>query len=130
MVNRAKQVRDAGMTAIVSPILSAGLSANSQKSNYMAQGLIKTSLLATNPEGYAKACLALASFQSELDYSQVKSPTLIIAGDEDKTCPEATVSFLQTAITGSKVETLKGIGHWHMLEDVEGVAVLVQAFLA
>ena len=129
MINRATQVREAGMTAVVSPILSAGISAITRKRNYTAQAFIKASLLATNPEAYARACLALASFQAELEYSKIKSPTLIIAGDEDKICPSATVQFLQTAIVGSEVDTFKGVGHWHMLEDVQGVAAAVKAFL-
>lgn len=128
MTDRAALVRNKGMTAVVSAILSNGLSEQTRKNNVLAQALVKSSLLGTKPEGYAQACLALAG-AGDPDYSKIVAPTLIVAGDQDKTSPQATTDALTGAIAGSKAITLAGVGHWHFLEDVEGVAKAISTFL-
>jgi pimeloyl-ACP methyl ester carboxylesterase len=128
MTDRAALVRNKGMTAVVSAILTNGLSEQTRKSNVLAQALVKSTLLGTKPEGYAQACLALAGAEDP-DYSKIVAPTLIVAGDQDKTSPQATTDALTGAIAGSKAITLAGVGHWHFLEDVEGVAKAISSFL-
>jgi pimeloyl-ACP methyl ester carboxylesterase len=128
MKDRAALVRAKGMTAVVGAVLTNGLSEKTKANNFLAQGLVKASLLATKAEGYAQACLALSE-ASDPDYSSISAPTLIIAGDEDKTSPQATTDALTRAISGSKSVTVSGVGHWHFLEDTEGVSKALRTFL-
>ena len=129
MSDRAALVRKDGMTAVVPAIIQNGLSDQTRQSNGLAQAFVKASLLATNPEAYAEACLALGSAQDP-QYSQIQAPVLIVAADQDKTSPSATVNFLKEAISNVKIVPLSGVGHWHMVEDVSGSARALQEFLA
>jgi len=56
------------------------------------------------------------------DYASISVPTLILAGTEDNTAPEATISFLSGAIPGADVVMLQDVGHWLIIEDVEEVS--------
>lgn len=122
---RAATVRKGGMAAVASTITSAGTSPLTAKSRPLATGAVYASLLAQPAEGYAQACLALAGAKDP-DYAAIKCPTLILAGEEDKTAPAATIEFLEKQIPKAKVEQMQGVGHWHLLEDVEKTAELLR----
>jgi len=125
---RAEAVRTGGMSAVADTVAASGISQKSLASRPLSKGMLRASLLATPAFGYALACLALTK-ALDPDYAVIGVPTLILAGDEDKTCPEATVKFLEGAIGGAKVVTLRDVGHWHIVEDVEGTARELRAFV-
>ncbi|POY70523.1 A/B superfamily hydrolase [Rhodotorula taiwanensis] len=128
LTKRAQTVRDGGMIAVADTVANAGVSAKTNSSRALAKAIVRTSLLTTPAEGYAQACLAAAA-ADDPDYSQITAPTLIFAGDEDKTCPKPTVDFLRDAIKNAKVVQLADVGHWHQVEDHETVARELKAFL-
>lgn len=100
------------MGAIADTVATAGTSKATQSSNPLAYASVRASLISTPANGYGQACLALAA-ASEPDYSKIAASTLILAGDEDKTCPEATVNFLSKEIKDTEVVKLSNVGHWH-----------------
>ena len=51
-----------------------------------------------------------------------------MAGREDKTSPATTTAFLERRITGAQVVWVENVGHWHVFEDVDGVAAAVRSF--
>lgn len=127
---RAKAVREGGMKACVDAVSSNGVSAKTKSSNPIAVSAVRASLLSQNPEGYAKGCTALgASKDSTLDYTKLAMPTLIITGDEDKVSPPSLVRKMEGGIKDVQVQVLEGVGHWHIFEDVEGVAKAIKIFL-
>lgn len=115
------------MLAVVEAIISAGISENTKARNSTTVGYTHLLIMSTNAEGYAQACLALAS-AIDPDYSKISSPTLIIAGAEDETSPATTVDSLQSALPHCKSVKLQDVVHWHALEDVEAVARLLEGF--
>ena len=127
--DRAQTVRAGGMSAVADTVAVAGISQKSLAGRPLAKGMLRASLLSTSAFGYALACLALTK-AVDPDYAAIRVPTLILAGAEDKTCPEATVKFLGGAIPGAKVVTLQDVGHWHIVEDVEGTARELNSFVA
>ncbi len=55
---------------------------------------------------------------------QIKAPTLIFHGDDDKLLPHANAEILHSKIAGSRVHILKGIGHmffWEAPEESVGI---------
>jgi len=50
---------------------------------------------------------------------QIKAPTLIFHGDDDRLLPYANAEILHSKISGSKVHILKGIGHMFFWEAPE-----------
>ena len=91
------------------------------------------SLLATDPEGYAKGCTALAGARDlEIDFTQLGQSTtsLIITGEEDKVSPPAHAMKLAELLKNTTVEILPDVGHWHVFEDADGVLEAVEKFLS
>lgn len=76
---RATLVRSKGTAAVVDAVASAGTSAKTQAENPLAVAAVRSSLLGQDPEGYAKACSALAEATAELDISAVDAETLILS---------------------------------------------------
>ncbi|KAM0747624.1 putative hydrolase [Meredithblackwellia eburnea MCA 4105] len=128
LTGRAATVRTGGLSAIASTVTNAGISTLSSTSRPLSKVSVYASLITSPAEGYARACVALAG-ANDPDYSKIVVPTLFVAGTEDKTCPKATVEFLAKEIKGTKVVTLENVGHWHQVEDVEGVAKALVEFL-
>jgi pimeloyl-ACP methyl ester carboxylesterase len=127
---RAAAVRGGGRRACVDAVTTAGTSGKTKAERPIALSAVRGSLLSQNPEGYAKGCMALAgSADATIDISKLTMPTLIITGDEDKVSPAQLVRKMEGVMKDVKVEILKGCGHWHVYEDVEGVAKAVKAFL-
>jgi pimeloyl-ACP methyl ester carboxylesterase len=127
---RAETARTKGMDAVVDAVVTAGTSEKTQSSNQLAVAAVRLSLLGQDPEGYAKACGALAGATNKLDFSQIKAETLIITGSDDKVSPPTLVEGYGKALPKSAgVKVLENVGHWHVFEDVQGVSKAVSGFL-
>lgn len=125
---RAAIVREKGMGGVVDAIVGAGTSAKSQASNPVAISAVRLSLMGQDPEGYAKACTALAE-APELDFSGLRCPVLFVTGSEDKTSPPDLCRKYHASVADSKLEILADVGHWHLLEDVVRVQKAVSEFM-
>lgn len=127
---RAAAVRAGGMRACTDAVATAGISTKTKAERPIALSAVRGSLLAQDPEGYAKGCMALGgSANATIDVSRLTMPTLIITGDEDKVSPVQLVRKMEGAMKNVTVDILKDCGHWHVYEDVHGVAKAVKAFL-
>lgn len=128
---RAQLVRTQGMSAVADSIVAGGTSKKTKSTNPLACTAIKLSLLGQDPEGYAKACSALANATTKLDFAAIKAQTLIITGSEDGVSPpHLCKEYAASLPEGSSVEVLEDVGHWHVYEDVEGVSRAVSGFLS
>lgn len=128
-IARAATVRSQGMAAVVDAVVTAGTSTHSQTNNLIGIAAARMSLLGQDPEGYAKGCTALAGAAEALPVRQIKTPTLIVTGDEDKVSPPQVCDKYASEIECSKVVVLLQVGHWHILEDLSAVSKAVGAFL-
>ena len=127
---RAALVRAKTMAGVVDAVSTGATSAKTQSTNALAVTAVRLSLLGQDPEGYAKACGALADATNTLDISAIKPETLIITGTEDKISPPTLCQKYDQQLQRSKgVHILQDVGHWHVFEDVEGVAAGLQRIL-
>jgi pimeloyl-ACP methyl ester carboxylesterase len=126
---RAALVRSKGMNAVVDTIVGTGTSSNTKKANPLAIAAVRISLLGQDPESYAKAVWALANATQKLDVEAIEAKTLIVTGDEDKVSPPSLCEAYTSRIQGSTLVVLKDVGHWHVFEDIAGVAAAVKTFL-
>jgi len=124
---RAQTVLEGGMSSIID-VAASGISQKTQTSRPLAKAAIRATLLSTPPKGYSAACLALAK-AVDPDYSKITSKTVILAGSEDKVTPPDILEFFKRSIVGSEVMVLEDVGHWHLLEDVEGTAKALISFI-
>lgn len=126
--DRADLVREKGMLAVVDSVSASGTSAKT-KASALGLAAVRLSLLATEPESYAKACTALAG-SKPLSVESVQCETLIVTGEEDRvSLPALCTAYSQRISQSLPPVILKDVGHWHVFEDVEGVATAVRNFL-
>ena len=63
------------------------------------------------------------------DTARIACPTLLVTGDEDAVSPPQSVRAMGERITGSRVEVLRGCGHWTPVEKPEECIESVEALL-
>ncbi len=132
-IKRAAAVRAEGMRNVALTVATAGTSEKTKSSRPLAFTATQMSLLSTDPEGYAKGCTALAGAKdlNSIDFEKLGQSlkTLLITGDEDKVSPPQHVAKL-AGMMGATKNVLKGVGHWHVFEDVDGVVNSIENFLS
>lgn len=130
---RAALVRDKGISAsgLAETVSKAATSTRTQTHLPVVMSGVRQFLLSTHPEGYAKGCMALAhSKQISIDLKKLSMPTLLLAGTDDKISPLDLAKRYASAMPHADLECLPDVGHWHVLEDVYGVARAVNRFLS
>ena len=125
---RAVQARAGDMQPIADALVGASLSAETRARRPTAVAFVRESLMRQDPEGYAKSCDALAQMESA-DTTRIDCPTLLVTGDEDVVAPPQAVRMMGQRIMGSRVEVLRGCGHWTPVEKPEECTGLLQRFL-
>ncbi|KAL4805446.1 hypothetical protein BDV18DRAFT_165780 [Aspergillus unguis] len=127
---RAEIVRSQGMLAVVDAVINAGLSSKTKAENPLGVAATRLSLLSQDPEGYAKACMALARSTDEtLEVEHIKAKTLILTGTQDAVSPPALVEKYKGRISCSETVVLEDVAHWHLFEDVKGTSEAIYKFL-
>jgi len=130
-IKRASAVRARGLlhSGVAQAVATAGTSKKTKESRPIAFSAVRQMLLSQDPEGYAKGCTALAGATQGLDVEKLQMPILLITGEEDGVCPPKNAEAYKARLKDCKVVVLEDVGHWHVTEDVEGVAAAVKAFL-
>lgn len=119
----------AGMQAIADTIVQSATSAQSKARRRAAIAFVRETLMRQEPDGYARTCEALAEAMPA-DPAQIKCPTLLVTGDEDVVAPVQAVRQLQEHIADSRMEVLRGCGHWEPIEQPDECVALLRAFHA
>lgn len=127
--DRAAKVRAAGMAAIADAIVTAGTSDDTKANNPVAAAFVRESIMAQPAEGYARACEALAALK-RADLSDLRCPTLVLTGDQDRTSPPDTGTALAGSIPGAEFRQLDGCGHWATIERAKQVNYAMTLFYA
>ncbi|KIW10770.1 hypothetical protein PV08_10069 [Exophiala spinifera] len=129
---RASTVRGQGMHAVAEAVARIATSAYTQEHNPLAFIGAKLSLLSQDPEGYAKACHALADTSKDdgIDMSGIKCRTLILTGREDKVSPPALCEKYASQMPLSELTVIDNVAHWHLFEDHLKTIDAVDRFLS
>jgi pimeloyl-ACP methyl ester carboxylesterase len=81
------------------------------------------------PTGYRRAAIALAEVDTRSFHAGIAVPTLILAGEHDSIFPPDTAAALQSAIPGSQLVTIRGVGHLSGQEDPAAYNTALRSFL-
>src|SRR5262245_13827490 len=125
---RAAPAREGDMQPIADTLLRTSVSAETRARRSVAVAFVRESLMRQDPESYARTCEALADM-GPADTLRIDCPTLLVTGDEDAVAPPQAVRMMGERIAGSRVEVLRGCGHWPPVEKPEECTGLLQRFL-
>lgn len=129
-LERATAVRTSGMISVAESSAETRVSSRTKAEDPLAVAAIRMSLLGQDPEGYAKGCMALANESEALPIDLIVAKTLIVTGAEDVVSSPDLCREYAAKIMGSSLEVLEETGHWHMFENLKGVAEAVGPLLA
>jgi len=126
---RAERARAEGMNGIADTIVQSTLSSDSRRAAPVVVAAVRESLLAQDPEGYARTCEALAACEPA-DPALIEAPVLLVTGDEDPVAPAQSVRALGARLPRARVEILGRCGHWPSFERAAECQSLLRDFLA
>jgi 3-oxoadipate enol-lactonase len=104
---RIRLVAEAGMAAVFEEVMEGWFSAPFRNLRPPIVDSLASALKATVPEGYIGCCQALRDADLSQQIERIKSPTLVIAGTEDRATPLASAQVLQQKIPGSRLVALE-----------------------
>ena len=126
---RAKTVRAEGLGAIVDGAMTRWFTQGADTQCPERKNFSRQRFLASDAEGYALCCeaLALADLRSELD--RIKAPTLVMAADGDPVTTVAMGITLASAIPGARFEPISEAAHLFAVEQPDQVNAHLMAWL-
>jgi pimeloyl-ACP methyl ester carboxylesterase len=116
--DRANKVLEEGLDSILEATKSRWYNPGTAETNAFAQSLLDE-LMTFNPVGYANTCKAVANFDVRAKLSEIKCPTLAIAGTEDLSTPVSVMQELADAIPNAELIAVKGAAHIGNVEQPE-----------
>lgn len=126
--DRAAMARAEGMQPIADAIVQAATAGATRRERPVAVALVREIVMRQDPEGYARACEALADAVPP-DVTPIKCPTLLLTGDEDAIAPAANMRDIARRIAGARTRVLSQCGHWSTFErPAETTAALREFF--
>jgi len=130
MRERAMLVREKGMAAVADTVLGRFFTQSFRDKKPPVLGTTHSTLLATDPEGYAGCCMAIAGMKLKDKLARMKAPLLVINGAQDVSTPPAEHGeLIAKAVIGARSVTLDA-AHLSAVEQPEAFAGAVGAFLA
>jgi pimeloyl-ACP methyl ester carboxylesterase len=127
--DRITKVAEKGMEVMADtvPYAAVGSSATS-----LQHAFIRELLLGMDPAGYISLCRVIANaYKSPPNYGKVSCPTIVIAGEEDKSAHLPGCKKIMEALGSEQKDmvVMNKCGHWHCIEDPAEVAKLSLDFL-
>jgi 3-oxoadipate enol-lactonase len=116
---RARLVRSDGMGAVADTVVVRWFTPELQRHEPETVARYRAMLVATPPEGYARCCDALASWDARERLSAISVSTLVIAGAEDRATPVEHAELLASRIAGARLVVLEGAAHLANVERAE-----------
>lgn len=127
--DRIARVRAGGMQSIREMVVGRFLSVPFRQRRPDIEEQISAMLVATNPEGYIATCEALLEADMRAGMSEIRAPTLILAGALDESTPPALSEELHSAISSSELVTIPESAHLSNVEAAEVFNANVLRFL-
>jgi pimeloyl-ACP methyl ester carboxylesterase len=124
---RAAKAREGDMQPIADALLQASLSGESRAKRPAVVAFVRESLMRQDPDGYARSCDALSEMQPA-DTARIACPAVLVTGDEDAVAPPQSVRAMAQKIGRSRVEVLRGCGHWTPVEKPQECQEILKWF--
>lgn len=126
---RIDTVRRDGLGAIADMVMDRWFSPGFQQQRQDELALWRNLFLRSDPLGYAATCATLRDTDLTADINRIATPTLVVAGEADRSTPVDLVRACAAAIAGARFETMPGVGHIPSIEQPADLAALISGFL-
>jgi 3-oxoadipate enol-lactonase len=123
-LDRAALVREQGLEVIVDMLMERWFTPEfSDVRRY------REMFLATDPEGYARCCDALAVWDTRDEIGRIAAPTLVVSGADDPAAPPAAGALLAERIPNAGHAVLQNARHLASVERAADVNALLREHL-
>ena len=127
---RIEEIKVNGMEGIVEPALQRQFTAPFRTAQPALMDQMRAIIRRTSPEGYRGCIHALKTVYTTNSLSEIKVPTLIIVGNQDRITPIAAAQKIHDRIEGSELLILEEASHLLNIERAAAFNEAVMAFLA
>jgi 3-oxoadipate enol-lactonase len=128
--DRIKLAEEQGMAPLVQPTLERWFTGPFRKSNPAAVAAIAKLIAATPVAGYAGCCHAIPTINVTARLKEIKTPMLVICGDQDPGTPPAMSREIHDNAPGSKLVMIPQAAHLSNLENPSAFTKAMREFLA
>ncbi|KQX37989.1 3-oxoadipate enol-lactonase [Devosia sp. Root436] len=126
---RIDTVRTQGLGAIADMVMDRWFSPGFQQQRQDELAGWRNLFLRSDPDGYAATCATLRDTDLTAEIGRIAMPTLVVAGEADRSTPVDLVRSCAAAIGGARFEILPGVGHIPSIEQPAALAALIAQFL-
>ncbi|MFY7942886.1 MAG: alpha/beta fold hydrolase [Burkholderiaceae bacterium] len=126
---RAAMARAQGMAALVQPTLSRWFTDPYREKHPDVMATIGHMIGTTSVAGYAGCCAAIGVINNHEGLQQLKTPALILVGDQDLATPPALSEQIHQHWPDSKYVVLKDAAHLSSVEQAQAFNDAVMQFL-
>jgi len=81
------------------------------------------------PDTYRKAVRLLTTFDRRKELADIRVPTLVVAGSDDRTAPAAMMERMAQKIPGAEYVLLEGCGHLGPMDQPDAFNAVLSSFL-
>jgi 3-oxoadipate enol-lactonase len=119
-----------GMDPLVEGTLSRWFTAPFKERGGPVVETVRGMIRSTPPAGYIGCCQAISGLNLTDRISAIKSPTLIIVGEDDQGTPVAASKVMNERIQGSQLVILKSAAHLSNMEQPDAFTSALTGFLS
>lgn len=127
---RIRAVREQGLAPQVAPTLERWFTAPFRAAHPEVVARIGEIIRATPIAGYIGCCEAIATLDFAPRLGEIKTPTLVIVGEEDAGTPPVMAQALAAGIPGARLEVIPRAAHLSCVEQADAFSRLLVEFLA
>jgi 3-oxoadipate enol-lactonase len=125
---RIDTVRNHGLGAIADLVMDRWFSPHFQQQRPNELAGWRNLFLRGDPAGYVATCATLRDADLTGQIGTIAVPTLVVAGEADRSTPVELVRGCAEAIPGARFEILAGVGHIPSIEQPAALAALMKEF--
>ena len=119
------RVRQEGLVPLADQIIGRWFTPSFFADHADRVAAIRALLTATDPEGYASTCEALAAMDLRDQLGKITAPTLVIAGAEDQSTPLAQAREIADGIRGARLVVVDRAAHMANIEQPDAISQAV-----
>jgi 3-oxoadipate enol-lactonase len=124
-LDRARTVRDQGVTAIADVVLERWFTPPFHTTQPQTVEWFRELLVSTPREGYAACCDALAEWDFRDELRTIAAPTLVVVAENDLSAPPVHGKLIADRITDATLVVVRGAAHLANLERPETVTLAI-----